>query len=143
MRPPTLTERVVDCSGGDEISEESGFQRKAEALLGLLGQEKSARTLIFCNKIPTCRKVQLCLLDRAPCFAAVLLRPSAAQAGPGAMSACAASQLPCFSWGVLRYMRCAPLLWDHAPWRMLCCCEGQDNVARGPLLAGPFQLRQA
>ena len=60
MRPPTLTERVVDCSGGDEISEESGFQRKAEALLGLLGQEKSARTLIFCNKIPTCRKVLHC-----------------------------------------------------------------------------------
>ena len=57
MRPPTLTERVVDCSGGDEISEESGFQRKAEQLLALLGQEQHPRTLIFCNKIPTCRKV--------------------------------------------------------------------------------------
>ena len=32
MRPPTLTERVIDCSGGDTISEESGLQRGLEEL---------------------------------------------------------------------------------------------------------------
>ena len=60
MRPPTLTERVIDCSGGEVISEDSGLQRKLESLSTLLAQEQRSRTVIFCNKIPTCRKVSSC-----------------------------------------------------------------------------------
>ena len=59
MRPPTLTERVIDCSGGDTISEESGLQRKLEELTRLLSQEQRPRTVIFCNKLLTCRRVRL------------------------------------------------------------------------------------
>ena len=58
MRPPTLTERVVDCSGGEVISEESGLQRKLDQLVGLLAAEQRPRTVVFCNKIPTCRRVR-------------------------------------------------------------------------------------
>lgn len=34
--PPGVLEQVLDCSGGDDISEESGRQRKLDALLALL-----------------------------------------------------------------------------------------------------------
>lgn len=49
---------LIDCSGGDEITEESGFQRKAAALYAVMQERKAARTIVFCNKIETCRKVE-------------------------------------------------------------------------------------
>lgn len=51
-------EQIVDCSGGTEITEESGIQRKSVAMLASLQEQKSARTIVFCNKIETCRKVE-------------------------------------------------------------------------------------
>jgi len=56
--PPGVTEQIVDCSGGDEISPETGFQRKSDALLGLLRSSKAARCIVFCNRIDSCRKVE-------------------------------------------------------------------------------------
>ncbi|GFR42534.1 hypothetical protein Agub_g3439 [Astrephomene gubernaculifera] len=53
-----LVEELVDCSGGDEVSEESGRKRKLEALQALLSRHAAPRTLVFCNKIPTCREVE-------------------------------------------------------------------------------------
>lgn len=53
-----MTQRLVDCSGGEEISEDSGLQRKADTLLRLLREGPTARTIVFCNKIETCRKVR-------------------------------------------------------------------------------------
>ena len=55
---PGCVEQIIDCSGGDEISEESGIQRKCAALLGSLQEQRSTRTIVFCNKIETCRKVE-------------------------------------------------------------------------------------
>eukprot|EP00884_Botryococcus_braunii_P015652 jgi/Botrbrau1/2770/Bobra.0164s0047.1 len=55
---PSVLEQLVDCSGGEEVSEESGFARKAEALLGALRQKPATHTIVFCNKIETCRKVE-------------------------------------------------------------------------------------
>ena len=111
MRPPTLVERVVDCSGGDEISEESGFLRKAESLVTLLAQEKRPRTLIFCNKILTCRKVLLwgCkaptplgLSQHGPCWSrSSKVAHNAAQTcrvpnNPSAAASCSHSCFHCF-----------------------------------------------
>jgi len=62
--PKGLQERLVDCSGGDEISEESGIKRKANALATILESEKHVRTLVFCNKIETARKVENLLKRR-------------------------------------------------------------------------------
>ena len=53
-----VLEQIVDCSGGDEISEESAIQRKCVATLASLQEQKAERTIIFCNKIETCRKVE-------------------------------------------------------------------------------------
>lgn len=55
---PGVTEQLVDCSGGGEVSEESGFRRKAAALLAVLQERRAARAIVFCNKIETCRKVE-------------------------------------------------------------------------------------
>ncbi len=55
---PGCMEQIIDCSGGDEISEESGIQRKCAALLGSLQEQRRSRTIVFCNKIETCRKVE-------------------------------------------------------------------------------------
>ena len=55
---PGCVEQIIDCSGGDEINEESGIQRKCAALLGSLQEQKKRRTIVFCNKIETCRKVE-------------------------------------------------------------------------------------
>lgn len=55
---PGVVEQVIDCSGGDDISEESGGKRKAAALLQVLRAQESQRTVVFCNKIETCRKVE-------------------------------------------------------------------------------------
>ena len=57
---PGVMEQLVDCSGGDVVNEETGQARKLEALSSLIDTEKEAtarRTVIFCNKIETCRKV--------------------------------------------------------------------------------------
>ena len=48
----------MDCSGGDEISFESGTKRKLEALGGVLARHNAPRTLVFCNKLETCRTVE-------------------------------------------------------------------------------------
>ncbi|KAG2448777.1 hypothetical protein HYH02_006129 [Chlamydomonas schloesseri] len=53
-----LVEELVDCSGGDDISEESGRKRKLEALQTVLDRHKAARTMVFCNKIDACRDVE-------------------------------------------------------------------------------------
>ena len=55
---PGVTEQIVDCSGGDEITEESGMRRKAAALFACLQERRALRTIVFCNKIETCRKVE-------------------------------------------------------------------------------------
>ena len=53
-----MVEQLVDCSGGDEVSEESGTRRKAAALFAVLQEQKAERAIVFCNKIETCRKVE-------------------------------------------------------------------------------------
>ena len=58
MPAPGATVLVVDCSGGDVINEETGFERKAQALLEGIRQIPALRTLVFCNKIETCRKLE-------------------------------------------------------------------------------------
>ena len=55
---PGVVERIVDCSGGDDISIESGNQRKCAALFAALQENPCARTMVFCNKIETCRTVE-------------------------------------------------------------------------------------
>lgn len=55
---PGVTEQIVDCSGGDEITEESGIRRKSAALFASLQERRASRTIVFCNKIETCRKVE-------------------------------------------------------------------------------------
>ncbi|GMH37460.1 hypothetical protein BSKO_05333 [Bryopsis sp. KO-2023] len=59
---PGVTEQLVDCSGGEEINEESGQRRKMAALMSLLQQHRVDRTVVFCNKIDTCRLVENFLL---------------------------------------------------------------------------------
>eukprot|EP00198_Chlamydomonas_reinhardtii_P001248 XP_001690583.1 DEAD/DEAH box helicase-related protein [Chlamydomonas reinhardtii] len=53
-----LVEELVDCSGGDDISEETGRKRKLEALQTVVDRHKAARTIVFCNKIDACRDVE-------------------------------------------------------------------------------------
>jgi ATP-dependent RNA helicase DDX18/HAS1 len=66
-----LLERLVDCSGGDVVDDQSGFYRKFRALELLLEAERAKgrgdkkgkggqarRMLLFCNKIETCRRVE-------------------------------------------------------------------------------------
>ncbi|KAL4458181.1 hypothetical protein ABPG75_013046 [Micractinium tetrahymenae] len=55
---PGITEQLVDCSGGDEVNEETGFLRKAAALYAVLQEQRAPRSIVFCNKIQTCRKVE-------------------------------------------------------------------------------------
>ena len=59
---PGLTERIIDCSGGDDVSIESGNQRKSVALFAALQEHRCPRTIVFCNKIETCRVVENFLL---------------------------------------------------------------------------------
>ena len=56
---PGSLEQLVDCSGGDIINEETGFQQKFAGLLNVLIGRPVSRTLIFCNKLQTCRKVEI------------------------------------------------------------------------------------
>lgn len=55
---PGVREQIVDCSGGDEVSEESGIQRKLTGLLACLQERRATRTIVFCNKIESCRRVE-------------------------------------------------------------------------------------
>lgn len=54
-----VSEQLVDCSGGEIINEETGQKRKAQAALSLIKSNNFRRTVIFCNKIETCRMVCL------------------------------------------------------------------------------------
>lgn len=56
--PSGVKEQIIDCSGGDEVSEETGVQRKSAALFASLQEQRAERTIVFCNKIETCRKVE-------------------------------------------------------------------------------------
>ncbi|KAI3835431.1 hypothetical protein MKX03_034521 [Papaver bracteatum] len=55
-----LEEVLVDCSGDDRMEKtpETAFENKKSALLRLLEGNLVFRTIIFCNKIETCRKVE-------------------------------------------------------------------------------------
>ncbi|CAN8260201.1 unnamed protein product [Cochlearia groenlandica] len=55
-----LEEILVDCSGDDnaEKSPETAFLNKKNALLQIVEKTPVAKTIIFCNKIETCRKVE-------------------------------------------------------------------------------------
>ncbi|XP_074363758.1 DEAD-box ATP-dependent RNA helicase 50 isoform X2 [Apium graveolens] len=57
---PGLEEILVDCSGDDgaEKTPETAFFNKKTALLRLVEERQVAKTIIFCNKIETCRKVE-------------------------------------------------------------------------------------
>ncbi|KAJ4843918.1 DEAD-box ATP-dependent RNA helicase 50 [Turnera subulata] len=55
-----LEEILIDCSGEDESEKtpEMAFRNKKSAFLELVEQKSVARTIVFCNKIETCRKVE-------------------------------------------------------------------------------------
>ncbi|KAL2346029.1 hypothetical protein Fmac_000029 [Flemingia macrophylla] len=55
-----LEEIVVDCSGEDrqEKTPDTAFLNKKDALLQLVEESPVPRTMVFCNKIETCRKVE-------------------------------------------------------------------------------------
>ncbi|XP_020598156.1 DEAD-box ATP-dependent RNA helicase 50 isoform X2 [Phalaenopsis equestris] len=55
-----LDEVLLDCSGidGEEKNPETAFQNKKTALLQLVQESPVPKTIIFCNKIETCRKVE-------------------------------------------------------------------------------------
>jgi len=55
-----LEEFLVDCSGDDnaEKTPETAFQNKKTALLQIMEENPVSKTIIFCNKIETCRKVE-------------------------------------------------------------------------------------
>ncbi|KAG0629271.1 hypothetical protein M758_1G090200 [Ceratodon purpureus] len=55
-----LQEVLVDCSGteGEEKTPEKAFLSKKAALLQLVDQRPVSKTIVFCNKIETCRDVE-------------------------------------------------------------------------------------
>ncbi|XP_045804072.1 DEAD-box ATP-dependent RNA helicase 50 [Trifolium pratense] len=55
-----LEEIIVDCSGedGQEKTLDTAFLNKKAALLKLAEKNRVPRTIVFCNKIETCRKVE-------------------------------------------------------------------------------------
>lgn len=57
---PGLEEVLVDCSGEDGIEKnpETSFLNKKTALLQLAERSPVSKTIVFCNKIDTCRKVE-------------------------------------------------------------------------------------
>lgn len=67
---PGITEQLVDCSGGDEVSEESGFRRKAAALFAVLQEQRAPRAIVFCNKIDSCE------WSRAPAYSGSTALPA-------------------------------------------------------------------
>ncbi|CAH9147156.1 unnamed protein product [Cuscuta epithymum] len=71
-----LEEILVDCSGGDESekSPEAAFLNKKNALLQLAEEKPVPKTIVFCNKIESCRKVENALkrFDRKESLVRVL-----------------------------------------------------------------------
>ncbi|KDP28022.1 hypothetical protein JCGZ_19102 [Jatropha curcas] len=71
-----LEEVLVDCSGeiGTERTPETAFVNKKHALLQLMEQSPVSKTIVFCNKIETCRKVENVLkrFDRKGAYVRVL-----------------------------------------------------------------------
>uniref|UniRef100_A0A0D9VNG2 DEAD-box ATP-dependent RNA helicase 50 n=1 Tax=Leersia perrieri TaxID=77586 RepID=A0A0D9VNG2_9ORYZ len=63
-----LEEILVDCSGDDneEKNPETAFSNKKSSLIKIIEESPVRKTIIFCNKIETCRKVENALrrLDR-------------------------------------------------------------------------------
>ncbi|MCO5595045.1 hypothetical protein L7F22_049082 [Adiantum nelumboides] len=61
-----LQEVLVDCSGEGEKTQETAYENKKRVLLQLVEQQPVPKTIVFCNKIETCRKVENALkrLDR-------------------------------------------------------------------------------
>ncbi|KAL7142183.1 hypothetical protein ABFS83_08G107000 [Erythranthe nasuta] len=57
---PRLEEILVDCSGDEnaERSPDTAFLNKKNALLRLVEGSPVTKTIVFCNKIETCRKVE-------------------------------------------------------------------------------------
>ena len=55
---PGVTQVVVDCSGGDDFTAEGGLARKATALVELLAKSRDTHTVVFCNTVDACRKVE-------------------------------------------------------------------------------------
>lgn len=57
---PGLEEVLVDCSGDEraEKTSETAFLNKRFALLQLVEENPVSKTIVFCNKIETCRKVE-------------------------------------------------------------------------------------
>uniref|UniRef100_A0A0E0J4T5 RNA helicase n=1 Tax=Oryza nivara TaxID=4536 RepID=A0A0E0J4T5_ORYNI len=55
-----LEEILVDCSGDDneEKNPETAFSNKKSALVKIIEESPVRKTIIFCNKIETCRKVE-------------------------------------------------------------------------------------
>lgn len=55
-----LEEIIVDCSGedGQEKTLDTAFLNKKAALLQLAEKNRVPKTIVFCNKIETCRKVE-------------------------------------------------------------------------------------
>eukprot|EP00250_Pteridium_aquilinum_P013272 c21243_g2_i2 orf=109-2280(+) len=69
-----LQEVLVDCSGQGEKTPETAYENKKKALLQLVEQQPVSKTIVFCNKIETCRKVENALkrFDRKSSRVAVL-----------------------------------------------------------------------
>ncbi|KAK6142330.1 hypothetical protein DH2020_022678 [Rehmannia glutinosa] len=65
---PRLEEILIDCSGDEkaERTPDTAFLNKKNALLRLVEESPGTKTIVFCNKIETCRKVENALkrLDR-------------------------------------------------------------------------------
>ena len=57
---PLVEETLIDCSGppNQEKNAETAFENKRLALLRALEQSNAERTIIFCNTISQCRKVE-------------------------------------------------------------------------------------
>ncbi|KAK4420876.1 DEAD-box ATP-dependent RNA helicase 50 [Sesamum alatum] len=57
---PRLEEILIDCSGNEETERtpDTAFLNKKNALLRLVEESQVKKTIVFCNKIETCRKVE-------------------------------------------------------------------------------------
>lgn len=83
---PSLEEVLVDCSGEDEQNKtpDAAFLNKKDALLQIAEGTPVSKTIVFCNKIETCRRVENALqrFDKKGCrlqvfpFHAALARDS-------------------------------------------------------------------
>ncbi|KAL2252182.1 UNVERIFIED_CONTAM: DEAD-box ATP-dependent RNA helicase 50 [Sesamum indicum] len=57
---PRLEEILIDCSGDEETERtpDTAFLNKKNALMHLVEESPVKKTIVFCNKIETCRKVE-------------------------------------------------------------------------------------